>query len=120
MRTLVMAAVVFAAASASADKPRYSRKQQIEIPVKLSNRVTPKPAATPKPAKPISADAVMVIKERQQPLRREQERVLEKLIEDTPDDDPEKPDYMFRLAEHYAQQLQFWRLKAVEDELDRR
>ena len=47
----------------------------------------------------------------------EQERILEKLIKDTPADDPDKPDYMFRLAEHYAQQLQFWRIKAVEEQL---
>jgi hypothetical protein len=117
MRTLVIAAVMFATTSAAADPPRYSRKQPLVVPVKLSERVKPKAAAKSDPARPLSADAVLVIKDRQQPLRREQERILEKLVKDAPDDDPEKPDYMFRLAEHYAQQLQFWRIKTVEEQL---
>lgn len=117
MRTLVIAAVLMSATSAAADSPRYTRKQPLVVPVKLSDRVKPKAPAKTETAKPISADAVLVIQDRQQPLRREQERILEKLIVDTPDDDPEKPDYMFRLAEHYAQQLRFWRIKAVEQQL---
>jgi hypothetical protein len=116
MRNLVRFVVtgMLAASSVHADPPKYTRKQHVEIDVKLSSRVRPIAPVAPAPAKPVvTADAIMRIKERQQPLRREQEDILTKLVIDTPDDDPEKPDYLFRLAEHYAEQLRFWRLKAI-------
>jgi hypothetical protein len=116
MRKLVIVAVVLATSIASADRPKYTRKQAV-VPVSQSTRVKPIQPAKAEPAKPISADAVLLIKERQQPLRREQEAILEKLIKDTPDDDADKPDFMFRLAEQYAQQVQFYRLKSVEAQL---
>ena len=50
--------------------------------------------------------------ERNEPLRREQESILVQLVHDTPQDDPDKPDYLFRLAEHYAMQQRFWRLQS--------
>jgi hypothetical protein len=114
MRKLIIVGIVCAASIAAAERPKYTRKQPIDVPVALSDRVKPVQPVKQAAAKPVSADAVMIIKERQQPLRREQEAILEKLIKDTPDDDADKPDYMFRLAEQYAQQVQFWRLKAVE------
>jgi hypothetical protein len=77
--------------------------------------IAPRAASAAKPV--ITADDLMAVQESQQPIRREQEAILVKLIGDTPDDDAEKPDYLFRLAEHYAQQLRFWRLKAIEAEL---
>jgi len=117
MRNLVFVGVLLATSLAFAERPRYSRKPKLDIPVQLSSRVKPIKPKAAEPARPITADALLEIKQRQQPLRKEQERVLEQLIKDTPDDDPEKPDYMFRLAEHYAQQLQFWRIKAVEGEM---
>jgi hypothetical protein len=117
MRKLIVVVIVAAASTAHADRPRYTRKQPVEVVVKLSDRVKPvQPVKQDRP-RPVSADAVLLIKERQQPLRREQEAILEKLIKDTPDDDTDKPDYMFRLAEQYAQQVQFWRLKSVEAQL---
>ena len=91
------------------------------IDVKLSNRVkpvAPPSKSTPPPPRP-TADVLMSIQARQQPLRQGQEAILEKLVRDTPDADPDKPDYMFRLAEHYAQQLRFWRLKAIEPTIPR-
>jgi hypothetical protein len=118
MRNLVLVGVLLATSPAFADPPRYARKPKLDIPVQLSNRVKPTQPKATEPAKPITADALLEIKQRQQPFRKEQERVLEKLIKATPDDDPEKPDYMFRLAELYAQQLQFWRIESVEEALN--
>src|SRR5689334_19769262 len=113
MRYLLL--VVIATSTAAADPPRYTRKPHLEVPVKLSDRVRPVEPRRAPAAKPIvTADDLMAVQESQQPIRREQEAILIKLIAGTPDDDDEKPDYLFRLAEHYAQQLRFWRLKAIE------
>ena len=114
MRKLMVVGILVAAATASAEPPKYTRKPPVQVEVRLSDRVKPKPPAKSTPAGPVTADGVLAIIERAQPLRREQEALLEKLIRDAPDSDAEKPDYMFRLAEHYAQQLRFWRLKAIE------
>lgn len=112
--SLVVAALLLGS-SAEANPPRYSRKPALELDVKLSNRVRPNQPATAAQARPVvDADDVMRGLGRAEPVRREQERILERLIADTPDDDPEKPDIMFRLAEHYARQLRFWRIKAIE------
>jgi hypothetical protein len=116
MRKLVIVGILVTASTAAA-QARYTRKQPVAVPVKLSDRVKPVPAAKQDQPKPITADAVLAITELQQPLRREQEALLEKLIKDTPDDDADKPDYLFRLAEQYAKQMQFWRLKSVEAQL---
>lgn len=40
-------------------------------------------------------------------------------VNDTPDTDADKPDYLFRLAEQYALQLRHWRLRATEAEMQR-
>jgi len=115
MRTLWFVALAIAiAAPAYAEHPKYTRKQNVVIDVKLSSRVTPKqPAEAPKPEPTLTPDDILRIQDEAQPLRREQEAILEKLIKDTPDDDPDKPDFMFRLAEHYAQQLRHYRLEAI-------
>ena len=106
--------IALCATTSYADRARYTRKQNVVIDVPLSKRVKPIESMAKQPAGPVATpDDIMLAQERQQPLRREQEVILEKLIKDAPDDDPEKPDYMFRLAEHYAQQLRFWRLKAI-------
>jgi len=113
MRTALLV-IALCATTAHADRAKYSRKQNVVVPVNLSNRVKPiEPKAKPSTGPVATPDDIMLAQERQQPLRREQEAILEKLIKDAPDDDPEKPDYMFRLAEHYAQQLRFWRLKSI-------
>jgi hypothetical protein len=119
MRKLLVVGLVMIASVAAADPPRYSRKQPAVIPLTQSKLVKRAAPAKQTAAKPISADAVLLIKARQQPVRREQEAILEKLIKDTPDDDPDKPDLLFRLAEQYAQQVQFYRLRSVEAELRR-
>src|SRR5262249_48435130 len=84
--------------------------------VKLSDRVRP---LQPKPAEPrrqtfdtalaLSLDGVA------KPPRAEQEPILVRLIESTPDSEPEeKSDYYFRLGELYGAQHRFWRLKTAE------
>ena len=111
---LVTSCVLVASSTASADPPRYSRKPQLAIDVKLSPRTVPaRPRSAPKPQPVVTADDVLRIEERAQPLRRQQEALLLKLVHDTPDSDPEKPEYLLRLAEHYAWQLRFWRLQAM-------
>lgn len=120
MRTLVILAALCAAPAAFADPPKYTRKQPLAPTPHLSERVKPRAVATPKPTPTLTPDGIMAVIVQQQPLRREQEVILEKLVKATPDEDPEKPELMFRLAEHYAQQLRFWRLKAIEPTVQRR
>ena len=106
---------LLAAAPALADAPKYTRKQPPTPTVPLSERVKPKePGPVEKPKPTLPPDTIMLIRDRQQPIRKEQEAILEKLVQATPDDDPDKPDIMFRLAEQYAQQQQHWRLKSIE------
>jgi hypothetical protein len=113
MRNLVIVIATLAATPAHADRAKYSRKQNVIIDVKLSERVKPVQPTSAAPPKPIvTADALLEIEEHAQPIRRDQEAILEKLVRETPDDDPDKPDYMFVLAEHYAKQLRFSRLQA--------
>ncbi|MFN0249624.1 MAG: hypothetical protein ACKV2T_22260 [Kofleriaceae bacterium] len=93
---------------------KYSRKQTLNINVTLSDRAKPATPAPAAPAKPIvTADDVLLAHEVAQPFRKEQEEILEKLIRETRDDDPDKADLMFRLAEHYAKQQRFWRHKSI-------
>jgi len=113
MRNLVTVLLVLATSTASADAPKYKRPQTVVIPVNLSDRTKPiQPVATP-PARPITGDEAMKIEEDTQPIRLEQEAVLAKLVAQTPDSSPDKPDLLFRLAEHYAKQQRFWRLKSL-------
>ena len=114
MRTLwTVLAVLLIAAPVAAEPYRYTRKPGVVEPPKLSERVKPKP---PKAIvdKPLTGDDVLLIEERNEPLRREQEALLVQLVKQTPDSDAEKPDLLFRLAEHYAKQQRFWRLKSNE------
>jgi hypothetical protein len=114
MRTILLVLVATFASRAAADNPpRYHRAQHVAIDVKLSDRVKPVQPQTPPPAAPVGAEALLAGKRDALPVRVEQEAVLEKLVRDTPEDDPEKPDLMFRLAELYAQQQRFWRLEAI-------
>lgn len=94
-----------------ADPPRYARKQTFQIDVKPSKRVRPAAVVAPQ-VRPLTADEIIQLETDNQPIRLEQEALLVKLVRDTPDDDPEKPDHMFRLAELYAKQLRLWRLEA--------
>jgi hypothetical protein len=104
--------IILVASTAHADRRKYTRPSP-PPPVALTSRVLPRHApAEPQPA--VTADDILAAVEGNQPIRREQEELLVKLARETPDGDPEKPDIMFRLAELYAKQLRFWRLKATE------
>ena len=111
MRTILFLLLATTVAHADA---KYTRKPALHIDVKQTPRTKPLPAPTSAPAAKPTADGIMLAEERTEPLRKEQEQMLLELIRDTPDTDPDKPDYFFRLAEHYAQQLRLWRLKANE------
>lgn len=111
MRNLLVS--VLLASRVHADAPRYTRKPNLAIDVTLSDRVKPTQPSTGVRGRPATATDVMVIEEQNEPLRREQEVILGQLVRDTPDDDPDKPDLLFRLAEHYAKQQRWWRLKSL-------
>jgi hypothetical protein len=113
---LTISATAFAA-------PKYHRKQDVHIDVKLSARTKPLPppeSHTPEATTPaVSADDILAIEDKTEPLRAEQQAILIQLANDTPDTDPDKPDYLFRLAEQYALQLRHWRLRATEAAIQR-
>jgi hypothetical protein len=115
MRSILVVGLLASTAAAS---PKYTRKQDVHIDVRLSARTRPAPPPerhTPEATTPaVSADDILAIEDRQEPLRAEQQAILIQLANDTPDTDPDKPDYLFRLAEQYALQLRHWRLRATE------
>jgi hypothetical protein len=104
MRIVIAFVALTSIASAN---PRYTRTH-VAVP-----DVKPVAAkSAPAPSKPaITADQAMHVEELADPIRRDQAALLEGLVHDTPDDDPEKPDIIFRLAELYAMQSRLWRLE---------
>jgi len=112
MRALLLIAI--AATAAHADPPKYTRKPpRLELDLRRDDRAKPIVPVEQTPAKPsATADQVLAAQLAADPIRTEQEALLFQLVRDTPDTDPDKPDYLFRLAEHYAQQLRTWRLEA--------
>jgi hypothetical protein len=114
MRYLILASLLHAAL-AHADHHTYARKQTFQIDTKGTERtklhpVAPKSSRTPT----IGADQAMAIAEAQEPIKSRSRKLLIQLANDTPDADPDKPDYLFRLAEQYAGELRLWRLKSAE------
>ena len=108
MRILIV--VIVLCSTAHADHRRYTRAPAAPpvTPSKLSHH------APPVTGPAVTADEILRIEEGNQPVRREQEALLVQLARETPETDPEKPDILFRLAELYAHQLRFWRIKATE------
>jgi hypothetical protein len=114
---LLLALLSAVALPAYADKPKYTRHAATPS-VSFTPRTAPVQTAQPAPAKPeVNANDLMRIELELQPLRVEQGAVLSQLANDTPDDDPTKPEILFRLAEHYARQHRFWHMKAIEQTL---
>lgn len=109
MRIFLGILVVSSVASASP----YKRTPEVKVPVVQTFRTRPAQPTTVKAA-PVRADDVLAGAVAAEPLRKEQQEILLGLVRDTPDDDPDKPDYLFRLAEQYAAQLRVWSLKATE------
>jgi hypothetical protein len=114
MRYLILASLLHAAL-AHADHHTYARKQTLQIDIKGSERTKPiHPVAATSRTPTIGADQAMAIAEAQEPIKAEQEALLLRLATETPDDDPTKPEVLFRLAEQYAGELRLWRLKSAE------
>jgi hypothetical protein len=121
MRYLVVISCLVTASASYADPPRYTRKANLKIDETLSARVRPAPRTTAPTTRPaISGTDVLRLEDSLGPVRREQEGLLVQLVRDTPDTDPEKPDYLLRLAEHYAYQHRLFRIRAVESALPAR
>lgn len=120
LATLVV--LVAGASSALAQKPKYTRQTDVKVNVNLSERVKPiqPKAQDPKEQRPtLSADDVLSIEGLVGAIRGEQEQILTELIQNTPDSEvEEKADYYFRLGELYAKQQRYWRLKAVQLQID--
>ena len=100
---------LLALTSIATANPRYTRAH-VGVPDAKPVATSTKPAAA-KPA--ITADQAMRVEELADPIKRDQAALLEGLVRDTPEDDPEKPDLMFRLAELYAMQARLWRLESL-------
>lgn len=108
MRILIV--VIVLCSTARADHRRYTRPSAAP-PVAPSKLPKLAPHAT---GPTVTADDLLRIEADNEPIRREQEELLVTLARETPETDPEKPDILFRLAELYAKQLRFWRMKATE------
>ena len=103
--------LVLVATAAYADHRPYTRPTA--VPPSKAPTTARKPP--PPPAKPtVTATAILQQDLDNQPIYREQEGILEQLVRDTPDGEPEKPDLMFRLAEQYAKQWRFWTIEENE------
>jgi tetratricopeptide (TPR) repeat protein len=116
---LAVMGVLVSATSAWAQKPKYTRTQDIKVEVKLSERVKPIVPKDPKEQQQqqpeLTADQVLSIEGLVGEIRGEQEQILAELIATTPDSEiNEKPDYYFRLGELFAKQQRYWRLKGIE------
>ena len=110
-RFLVLAGLL-TSSIAVADPPRYTRKPDLRIDVKPSDRVKPVVPRASAPAQPLTADDILRTEADAQPIRGKQEATLVRLVNATPDADPDKPDLLFRLAELYAYEHRFWHLTA--------
>jgi len=115
---LALVAALIGSPGLAAAQGKYKRSQDVKIDVKLSDRVKPiqPKAQTKSEFKPeLTADAVLSIEGLVSNIRNEQEAILAKLIDSTPDSEvEEKSDYYFRLGELYAKQQRLFRLKAAE------
>ncbi len=121
LKLMLMAAlfVVPGAPGAAMAQGKYKRDtSNVKVEVKLSDRVKPiqqKPQQKSEFKPELTADAVLSIEGLVSNIRNEQEAILDKLIQSTPDSEvEEKSDYYFRLGELYAKQQRLFRLKAAE------
>ena len=117
LKLVIVATALLGSSSALADA-KYKRAQDVKINVQLSDRVKPvqtKPQQKSEFKPELTADAVLSIEGLVSNIRNEQETILQKLIDSTPDSEvEEKSDYYFRLGELYAKQQRLYRLKTAE------
>ena len=115
--SIVLGLIIALGSTASAQKPKYTRSQTVKVKVNLSERTRPLVAKDQKKqALPqLSADEILQVEGKVGEIREDQIQLLKVLIEETPDSDvDEKADLHFRVAEAYAQQQRYWRLKTTE------
>jgi TolA-binding protein len=118
LKSLILASLLAMPGAAMAQGKYKRDTSSVKVDVKLSDRVKPiQPKAQNKSEfKPeLTADAVLSIEGLVSNIRNEQEAILAKLIDSTPDSEvEEKSDYYFRLGELYAKQQRLVRHKAAE------
>ena len=117
---LAIHATLLASSGVWADT-KYKRNQDVKVDVHLSDKVKPIVPKTQDKSewKPeLNADQVLSIEGLVSTIRNEQETILAKLIDTTPDGEvEEKSDYYFRLGELYAKQQRLFRLKTAEAQI---
>ncbi len=112
----ILSLVLFSSTAVFADA-KYTRKtsdikvQQTQATKKLETKKSEEPKG---PSKEITADLFFQVQGAQQNIREAQMVELKSLIQETEDNDPEKPDLLFRLAELYAQKQRYFHFKAME------
>ena len=99
--------------------PKYTRENpKLKIDVKKTDRtrgLERQKGDAPKETKPeLSADDFIQIQGDVKNIRNAQIDLLKQLIEDTDPKSNEMPDFLFRLAEAYAQKQRYWRFRAME------
>ncbi len=114
-RSGVVLGTLLLAAPALAMPPKYTKQ---ETTIQAQQTALTKPAQRPKDdkKKPTleASDVFGGVGEQLKAVTDSQIKVLQKLIDNTGDDDPEKPDYMFRMAELYAEQEHYYNFRARE------
>jgi TolA-binding protein len=114
---LGLAAFTVLAGTAEAQKPKHTRKSEVKINVKISERTRPLVAKENKKdvVPELSADEILQVEGTVGEIREDQIVLIEALIEETPDREvDEKADLYFRLAEAHAQQQRYWKLRTQE------
>ncbi len=117
-RAVIVGLALAMSGTAWAQKPKYTRTNDVKINVKISDRVKPiDPAKQPESSKQpsVTADQILNVEGLVGEIREEQAAILFDLIKNTPDSAAEeKADYYFRLGELFAKQQRFYRLKSAE------
>jgi tetratricopeptide (TPR) repeat protein len=115
--SLVAASLLIGSIGTASAQPKHRRNTQVKVNVNMSERTRPlvvqdkKKQALPE----LSADDILNVEGQVGNIREDQIQLLKMLIEETPDRDvDEKADLHFRMAEAYAQQQRYWRLRTQE------
>src|SRR5688572_6695373 len=121
-RALVLVAAVCVCTQDAAADSRFKRDPAITVRADASERSRPLAAKddAPPPRPAITGDLVMEIEGLVAGLREEKIALFEQLLAETDDDDPEKAQYWFQLAEVRSEQHRFYRLQAIEHDLEGR
>src|SRR5262245_55108504 len=95
--------------------PKYT-KQEAQIVSKQTELTKPTQRAKDEKKRPAleAGDVFKGVGEQLKAVTDSQIKVLQKLIDNTPDDDPEKPDLLFRMAELFAEQEHYFNFRARE------